>query len=117
MQAGLVIRAMSPIVKRNTFEVQMTQKMQPHQGNILYSFDVDVALKGRSLVFDYQNLWEKEYPSFEIGALVLFHPTKFSTQWKDKNPMINWKYLQKKYALKIIQQGPQGWILYEIQAQ
>jgi hypothetical protein len=93
----------------------MVMELQPYQKNILYSFDVDIALKGRGVQFDYKNLWVKKYDSFQKKALVLFHPTKFKEQWKDKNPMLNWEALQTENKLKKIKNLPEGWVLYQIQ--
>ena len=92
----------------------MAELLEPYQGNILYSFDIDIAIQSRGLKFDYRNLWRKRYFNIENEALVLFHPTKFKKQWKDENPILNFNYLQENYNLKIIENYSEGWILYKI---
>jgi len=85
------------------------------QHKTLYSFDIDVALKGRGLDFDYRNLWQTEYKSFERGSLVLFNEDKFQTRWEQHNPMINWYNLKNNYELKQVKDFNSGWILYRIE--
>lgn len=105
---------LKPVLERSKFEKKMVSALLPYQNKILYSFDVDIALKGRNLKFQYQNLWVKEYQTFEENSLLLFHPSKFTEQWNNKNPMINWSYLNKNYQLQMIKKCPEGWNLYKI---
>ena len=99
---------------RTSFEKQLAHSMTYYQGKKLYSFDVDISLEGRGLNFDYKNMYLELYNDFKKNDLILFHPTKFAAQWKDKNPMLNWNRLQKDYILKLIKKGPDGWNLYQI---
>jgi len=115
IQSFLIYRAIKPTLDRNYFELEITEILKPFQDRKLYSFDIDVALKGRGLKFDYQNLWEKRYMDLKEGELVLFHPIKFQKQWKDKNPMLNWNYIKSSYNLKLLKECPEGWKLYQIQ--
>jgi hypothetical protein len=113
-QITLSVKSMEVIWKRNFLERAMAQQLKDYESATLYSFDIDIAMKGRGLDFNYKNLWEKTYETFETGALLLFHPTKFEKQWKDKNPMINWKQLQENYDLQILEIGVDGWMLYRL---
>jgi hypothetical protein len=112
----LCVIGMKSVWNRNIFEKQIVEQMRSYQNNTLYSFDVDIAIKGRGLKFDFKNLWVKEYDSFDENALVLFHPSKFTEQWKDKNPILNWNHIKNNYNLKVLEEGPEGWKLYKIQA-
>jgi len=115
LQFYLISKALESNVKRNTFEIEMAEALKPYQNEVLYSFDIDIALQGRNLNFDFKNMWGKRYSNIEVGELVLFHPTKFTNQWKEKNPILNWKYFNKHYHLKIIKNCPEGWKLYKIE--
>lgn len=110
----LCVIGMKSVWKRNIFEKQIVEQIRSYQNNTLYSFDVDIAIKGRGLEFDFKNLWVKEYDSFDENALVLFHPTKFTEQWKEKNPILNWNSIQTNYNLIVLEEGPEGWKLYKI---
>ncbi len=101
--------------KRTVFEKKMVKKMAPYQGKKLFSFDIDIALQGRGLNFDYNSLHKDMKSNFGLNDLVLFHPTKFLKQWRDKPLINNWNYLNANYQLKIIDKGPEGWMLYQIQ--
>jgi hypothetical protein len=105
---------LSPILERNKLERSLAKNMAPFQGAALYSFDVDIALEARGLQFEFRNLWKENYTSFEPNALVLFNPSKFETQWKGKNPMLNWEKLTKSEKLKLVREFEQGWKLYRI---
>ena len=114
LQLVISIKGMNPILERNTLEKQVAKQIESYQKNTLYSFDIDIAMQGRDLDFNYKNLWIEAYQEFEEQALVLFHPTKFNKQWEDKNPMLNWHKIQKKYQLKILEECYGGWKLYQI---
>lgn len=113
-QVCLCTYSLKPILQRNSLEKKIVSELQKYQNNTLYSFDIDIALQGRALDFNYKNLWLKRYPSFEKEALVLFHPTKFQQQWKGQNPILNWNVLKNNYQLNIIENLPDGWVLYKI---
>lgn len=114
IQLILCYFSLMPILERNHLEREIAYKLENYQNKTLYSFDVDIALQGRGLNFDYKNLWIEEYRTFPNDALVLFHPTKFEKQWKDKNPIINWNNLINNYNLKVVHNLPEGWVLYKI---
>lgn len=101
--------------KRAVFEKEMVKVLTPYQGKKLYSFDIDISIQGRGLDFEYKNLYMEKYNDFKKNDLVLFNPMKFSKQWVGKNPMINWNFLKENYQLKIIEECPNGWKLYQIQ--
>ncbi len=115
IQIILVGRAFAPIYNYNQLEKRISQKMKAHEGNILYVFGIDQALKGRGLDFEYRNLWEKEYERFDKGSYVFFNESKFEKKWEGKTPMINWSNLQNNYSLDTIQSFEQGWVLYKIE--
>ena len=114
-QIGLVIKGMQVILKRNALEKSIAAQIKAHQKNTLYSFDIDIAMKGRNLDFEYKNLWIEKYSKFEEGTLVLFHPSKFQEQWKGKNPILNWNTLNENYNLKVLENCSEGWKLYQIE--
>lgn len=116
LQLGLCIYSMQPVLKRNALEIEIAQALKPYQANTLYAFDMDIALQGRALNFDYQNLWTKEYEQFTKGSYVLFNVQKLAQQWEGKNPMINWHALNNNYELQTIKTLNDGWVLYQISA-
>ena len=57
----------------------------------------------------------KRYKSVSKNDLILFNPSRYEIQWKDKTPMLNWEFIKKNYALKVVETHPKGWKLYQIQ--
>jgi len=115
LQFILIKKTFQSTLQRNQLEIEITQKLTKYQNNTLYSFDIDIALQGRGLEFDYKNLWKKRYTDLKENDLILFHPTKFQKQWQGKNPILNFDYFNKNYSLKIIEPLPKGWKLYKVQ--
>lgn len=104
-----------PIFKRNIIEKELTAMVKPYQGNTLYSFDVDLAIKGRGLDFQFKNMYLEKYTSFQKNDLILFDSNRYKTQWKDKTPMQNWEFIKENYTLKTIESHPDGWTLHQIE--
>jgi hypothetical protein len=105
------------IFKRNALEQEMAIVLNntKQEVDLLYSFDIDIALKSRGIPFRVINLWQKPLDAFEPGALVLFNEEKFARQWKDKNPMINWDMLNEKYHMTMVCEFQNQWKLYRIE--
>ena len=87
---------------------------EKYAGPQLYTFYVDGALKTYGVSNPVVNLWEVELTSAQPGELVLFNEAKFGVQWKGKNPMNNWNYLNQVYQLHKLEDFGEGWELYEI---
>lgn len=99
---------------RNLFEKRIVAEMKPFQNRTLYVFDIDVAMQGRGLHFRYKNLFLEKYTTFEKNALVLLNEKQLESEWKDKNPLINWENIQKKCVLVKLKTHHKEWSLYEI---
>lgn len=103
-----------PVFIAQKLEWQLVKSLKPYEGQTLYCFAIDIALEGRGLKFDYQNLWIEKYTKFDDNALVLFNTPKFEKQWDGKNPMINWNSINEKYTLLLIAEFDENWKLYRI---
>ncbi len=101
--------------QRNQLEQTMANDLRIYSGKTIYIFDMDIALKGRNVQLDYQNIWYKEYASFNKNALVLVNGAQLEKQWIGKNPLINWNKLKIYGNLKILKTYADGWNLYKIQ--
>ncbi|SEQ12493.1 glycosyltransferase family 39 protein [Flavobacterium urocaniciphilum] len=101
---------------RNKLEKSIVKEMKPFQGNTLYIFDIDVAMQGRGLQFNYKNLFIEKYKVYEKNALILINEKQLEKDWKDKNPLINWNQIQNQCELKKLQLTNKDWSLYQITA-
>ncbi len=103
------------IFTRTIAEKELATMIQPYEGATLYSFDVDLAMQGRGLDFEYKNMFMERYENFQKNDLILFDPARYKVQWNDKTPMQNWEFIEKNYKLKILETHPEGWKLYQIE--
>lgn len=115
LQLAFFVMTFKLIFERTIIEKELVAMMQPYQGKTLYSFDVDLALKGRGLDFNYRTMFLKHREKPQKNDLVLFDPERYAIQWKDKTPMQNWEFIEQNYQLKVIENHPKGWKLYAIQ--
>ena len=103
------------IFNRTIVEKEIATMIQPYQGETLYSFDMDLAIQGRGLDFEFKNMFMERYENFNKNDLVLFDPSRYEAQWKGKMPMLNWEFIEQNYTLKVVETHPKGWKLYQIQ--
>ncbi len=113
-QVALCFRAIYPFYFRNKVEREISEKLVKYQGNTLYSFDIDVALKGKDLKFDYKNLLDSNYSQYLVGSLVLFNEKKLAQQWSDRNPMLNFAHLRDAYNITTEEMFIDDWVLYSV---
>jgi hypothetical protein len=115
IQISLAAYFIKPFYDRNSLEKSIATQIKPYQNQTLYAFDIDIALHGRKLQFNYKNLFLEKYDDFEKNALVLVNEKQILRQWRGKNPAINLSGLRKKYDLKLIKKFSKDWRLYKIQ--
>lgn len=104
------------IFTRTIAEKELATMIQPYEGATLYSFDVDLAMQGRGLDFKFKNMFVERYENIQTNDLILFDADRYKVQWKDKNPMLNWEFIEQNYQLKILETHSEGWKLYKIMA-
>mgnify|MGYP001587446872 CR=1 FL=1 len=115
LQLTLFVRAMWPSYNMNETERNLVAEMEPFEGSVLYSFEVDISMQQRGLDFQYISLWKEEIKDFQSGALVVFNEPRIAKLYTDKNPMKNWNRLQQDYSLNPIKKMKSGWTLYKIE--
>ena len=76
--------SLKPILERNHLEQEITSKLENYQNKTLYSFDIDIALQGRGLDFEYKNLWIEKYNTFEMVLWSYFIPISLKNNGKIK---------------------------------
>ncbi|MGH2665140.1 ArnT family glycosyltransferase [Flavobacterium sp.] len=103
-----------PFYQRNSLEKNIADGIRTYQGNTLYAFDIDIALKNRKLDFRYKSLWKEKLPDFEKNALLLVNEKQLEKQWKGKNPWLNWETVKQDYQLEKLKNFPGDFNLYRI---
>lgn len=116
LQTAGIAWMLRPVVKRHNLERATAEVLQEHlkPGDVLYGFDLDVAMRTYLPAVQHRNLWTEAYPAFEPGAWVLFNEPRLRDQWQGKNPMINWQALEATGRLKTVSEMPEGWTLYRL---
>lgn len=105
-----------PILARNKMEREMarTLKTELHPGDVLYAFDMDIALKTYLPDVEFRNLFLQRYDTFPAGSYLLFNAPALREQWAGKTPMLNWEYANAHFELLELQQLAGGWSLYQV---
>lgn len=113
IQGGLIYKYSQRIYQSNQMEQQVARSLLAYPGRPLYTFWIDGALRSYGVANPVTNLWQERLTSLAPEALVLFNEPQFREQWADKNPMINWRFIQRHYNLQQIESLAGGWKLYE----
>jgi hypothetical protein len=115
LQLVLFWQSAQVFFQRNKLELSISEYIKTNTASKnIYSFDMDVSLKTYISDRNIIGLYAKVHSSFEHNSLVLFNEKLFSTQWSQKNPMLNWYELTNNYMLVSIKKFENGWQLYEI---
>lgn len=115
VQVVLIYKYSAGIYRDNQIEREVAETTLKYSDRPVYTFAIDGALKCYGINGDdVLNLWYDKLDSVKTPSLVLFNETKFRDQWRGKNPMINWQFIQANYTLQKIETLPDGWELYDV---
>ena len=114
VQIAISYRAFMPFYRNNKVIRNISEKVMNYPGKKIYTFNIDMALKGYGITNETVNLWSDKVDFFEPNALVLFNFADSEKQWKGMNPMDNWDRLVRSHHLKLLENFTGGWNLYEI---
>lgn len=105
----------SPVLKRNQLEQSVAEVLRARmpEGSVLYTFDLEPAMRTYLPGQEIRSLWERRYEKFETGAFVLFR-TSALEQWAGLPPAQNWDLLQRQYQLEEKAVFTDGWVLWEL---
>ena len=108
------IKIIAPIPARNRLEQDMATRVRSFlpSGAVVYSFDVDVALRSYLPEMDWRNMWMYRYDYFAPGSYVLFNEPLLRPQWEGHNPIVNWNHIKETRRLQLVRELPGGWNLY-----
>ncbi len=117
IQSLLFARVFIPFEHDNKIEKQISGELLKYDTATLYTFSLDGPIRYYGFKGKIIDMWEVELdtlsPTSE-SAIVLFNEKQFSDEWKNKNPMLNWGYLNKKYQLRKLMDLPDKWELYSM---
>lgn len=114
IQLALFYRAYRPFYENNKTIRTVATQMLLYPDKRIYTFNIDQALKAYGIKNEIVNLWDKKLTDFKPESLVLFNYLNSREQWKGMNPMLNWEEMNRAHHLKLKENLPGGWVLYEI---
>lgn len=119
IQLTLSLLSFQGVYSRNKLERTITRDLftrfrTVNQEIILYSFDIDIALKSRGVPVLFYNFWMQDFNEFNTGAYVLFNVNQLKKQWKGTRVMNNWERLNAWHHLTVVAEYPGPWSLYQI---
>lgn len=96
--------AFRTVYTRNQTERIMTEKLKELDMDLLYTFEMDTALKLRGFDKKIINIWEEEIKEFNesADAYVLMDSSNISSQWKGKLPYLNYIRIIDSFQLQEI---------------
>jgi hypothetical protein len=119
IQLFFIIKTIRPVLERHQQEqfISRQLRIQTPSNALIYTFDMDVALKNYLPDRRYRNLWAERMDTFEAGGYLLLHRRFTETQWAGRNPALNVATATEKYLLEPLDSFPDHWKLYRIRPQ
>jgi len=108
------IKSIYPYYESGKFEKNISTEINSFPAKTLYTFSIDPALNYYGCPHKLINLWTNKLSSIDSNAYLLFNETDFETEFKDKNPMINFNFIKSNKKLVKLKDFEKGWILYEL---
>jgi hypothetical protein len=106
-----------PVWLRNQLEQTIAREIQAlaPPDRVIYTFDLDVALRSYLPGRRFQNLWERRIEAYPAGSYLLFNE-KLRAQWEGMNPVLNRDAIQQQFRLEKKGTFEDGWELWEMLA-
>jgi len=114
IQISCVSYSFNKVCQMNLADRKLVAIMRAYPGKTIYTFGIDEALNAYSLPDKTINIWYHQLEKIEPNSLVLLQADAVEKQFKDRNPGINWRILQKYGHLTLINNLDDGWKLYQV---
>lgn len=114
LQIFYCIYYFKPAYERNVLEREIADFVKNDTHKNVYTFDIDVSFMSYDVNKNVINMWKEKIVEFSFNSIVVFNEKKFTVQWANKNPMLNWNELNAKYTLQELRDFGNGWKAYEI---
>ncbi len=115
IQLTLFCFSFQKIYTINCTEREIAASLKAYEGQTVYTCDITGALSTYNVKNPVIDLYFNRVSPPQENALLLFNYDYFSEHYQQKNPMLNWAYLQDHLRLRILQSYPGGWALYAME--
>lgn len=116
IQVVCIAGILSHPVGRNRLETRIAREIKPAlpPGALLFTFDIDGAVRSYLPDVQVKNLWYERIEHFPQGSYILFNDSRLRAQWEGKNPILNWDFARENYVLRQVGDLQDGWDLFEV---
>ncbi len=115
LQGSFIVYSSQTIYQANKNEKQIAEAMKGYPKETIYTFSINGALKAYGIQNKIEDIYNRRISSIEKPAVLLFNYNQFSNQFIGLNPMENWNSINNNYAVKKVQDLPDGWAVYRIE--
>lgn len=112
LNIGLSCYSFRIIYRIQQIDLYLFEAVSKYEIPTLYTFEVDVSLKGRGLQAHMKNLWIEKTIHPNSGDYVLLNVNKWKDQWKDHQLMKNVNALINSDSLVLVENLGEGWQLF-----
>lgn len=112
-QLALFAFSMRSFVALARTERELALLVSTRPERTLYQFSLGPALATHHVPQQVIDLWSGPVETFEPGSLVLFNPSAFGTQWRGRDPVMNWERAIGQ-GVDTIAQRKDGWVLVRV---
>jgi 4-amino-4-deoxy-L-arabinose transferase-like glycosyltransferase len=112
IQLALSFKVVYPIYNYQQEELIIANALKTIPSSTLNTFAIDGALRTYDVPHDIVNMWGTTFPLYNNRDLILFNPSRFTTLYKESEPVKIFNQLQNQHKLVRIAVYPNGWELY-----
>ena len=112
IQLALSFKVIYPIYNYQQEELIIANALKKIPSSTLNTFAIDGALRTYDVPHDIVNMWGTTFPLYNNQDLILFNPSRFTTLYKESEPVKIFNQLQNQHKLVRIAVYPNGWELY-----
>jgi hypothetical protein len=105
-------RVFKPFYIYNKTEKTISNSLLKYPSRAIYTLELDPALNYYGLKSEIVNLFTNRLSEVKQDSYLLFNEKKFTKEFKNENPMINYEYIKSHKQLVKLEEYPEGWVLY-----
>jgi hypothetical protein len=115
LTANLVFSAYTTnvILSISKSEKDILNQLSEIQKQEVYTFEIDIPMKGRNIPNQYHNLWEEEEIFPKPGSIIIINSEKWKTQWSNHHVMKHCRTIESSDSYKLIEELSGNWKIYK----
>ena len=114
LQLFLFFYSSKALYQLNQTEQEIAVALRKFPNQTIYTCSINGALQSYHVQNTIVDLYSEKIDEVKLPALLLFNQVEFSDHFRNKNPMINFSFLQSNFNLLPLQSFEGGWQLFEV---